>query len=97
MAAADEDHARSQDDGVKCGCRRAVACAKQRDRGQTAKRQRFELSRSSRVLKRSLDLTGAGVSTIVFAPLMLFTALAVRLDSKGSALFRQVRVGRDGE
>ncbi len=34
---------------------------------------------------------------IVSSPMMLVTALAIRLDSKGPALYKQVRVGLNGE
>jgi sugar transferase (PEP-CTERM system associated) len=36
------------------------------------------------------------VGMVVLSPLMLLTAIAVRLSSKGPALFRQRRVGRNG-
>jgi len=43
------------------------------------------------------NLFMAGVGMIVASPLMLLTAVAVRLSSPGPALYRQVRVGRDGQ
>lgn len=46
--------------------------------------------------KRALDVVGAAVGLIALAPLFLGLALAVRLDSPGAAIFRQQRVGRDG-
>jgi exopolysaccharide biosynthesis polyprenyl glycosylphosphotransferase len=54
------------------------------------------LSRPARLLKRSFDLTGATIGLVLTAPLMLAIAVAIRLDSPGPILFRQVRVGRDG-
>ena len=56
----------------------------------------FGLSPSSRLLKRSFDLAVTSVGVLLAAPLMGAIALAIRLDSKGPVLFRQVRVGRDG-
>jgi lipopolysaccharide/colanic/teichoic acid biosynthesis glycosyltransferase len=50
----------------------------------------------SRVVKRAADVVGAGLALVLLAPLMLLTALAIRLDSKGPALFAQRRVGRHG-
>jgi exopolysaccharide biosynthesis polyprenyl glycosylphosphotransferase len=38
----------------------------------------------------------AAIGLILMSPLMLLTALAVRLSSSGSILYRQVRVGLDG-
>jgi lipopolysaccharide/colanic/teichoic acid biosynthesis glycosyltransferase len=46
--------------------------------------------------KRLFDLLGAAVSLVLLAPLMAAIALAIRLDSRGPALFRQERVGRHG-
>lgn len=46
--------------------------------------------------KRLFDVVVALISLALLAPLMLLIAVAVRLDSPGPALFRQVRVGRHG-
>src|SRR5207302_2605197 len=54
------------------------------------------LSRSSRMLKRALDVVGSAVLLILFAPLMMLTALAIKLDSRGPVLFGQDRIGRHG-
>jgi exopolysaccharide biosynthesis polyprenyl glycosylphosphotransferase len=56
----------------------------------------FGLSRSSRVIKRGLDLVGSGVMLIVLSPMMTMAAIAIKLDSHGPVFFRQHRVGRDG-
>jgi lipopolysaccharide/colanic/teichoic acid biosynthesis glycosyltransferase len=48
-------------------------------------------------LKRSLDVVGALVALVLAGPLMLAVALAIRLTSKGPALFKQVRVGQGGK
>jgi len=53
-------------------------------------------SRAGRVTKRTLDLMGALIALAVFGPLMILAALAIKLDSRGPALFRQTRIGRDG-
>jgi exopolysaccharide biosynthesis polyprenyl glycosylphosphotransferase len=57
----------------------------------------FGLSRSSYFLKRAFDLVGASVVLVAMAPLMAAIALAIKLTSPGPVLFRQTRVGRDGE
>ncbi len=46
--------------------------------------------------KRVFDLVGAAVLLLLAAPVMLLAALAVRLQSRGPVLFRQVRAGRNG-
>jgi exopolysaccharide biosynthesis polyprenyl glycosylphosphotransferase len=58
--------------------------------------RRFGLSRSSYALKRAFDLAGSGLALVVSTPAMLAIALAIRLESGGSAFFRQTRVGKDG-
>jgi lipopolysaccharide/colanic/teichoic acid biosynthesis glycosyltransferase len=56
----------------------------------------FGLSWSSRVVKRSLDLVGAGLGLLLLAPLFGVVALAIKLDSPGPVFFCQERVGRGG-
>jgi len=46
--------------------------------------------------KRSVDLVLAALALVVLIPLMALVALLVRLTSPGPAVFRQLRVGRDG-
>jgi exopolysaccharide biosynthesis polyprenyl glycosylphosphotransferase len=58
--------------------------------------RRFGLSRSSRALKRTFDIAVGGTLTLILSPLLLAISLAILLDSKGSVLFHQTRVGRDG-
>ncbi len=53
------------------------------------------ISRSSRLLKRTLDLAGASILLTLTAPLLLVIAVLVRRDSRGEALFRQKRLGMD--
>jgi exopolysaccharide biosynthesis polyprenyl glycosylphosphotransferase len=54
------------------------------------------IPRSSRWLKRGMDIAGAAVLLIVTAPLMAVVAAAVKLDGGGPVLFRQRRIGRGG-
>jgi exopolysaccharide biosynthesis polyprenyl glycosylphosphotransferase len=58
---------------------------------------RFELPRASRRLKRGIDLAASVIGLVVIGPLLAIIAVAIRIDSKGPILFRQTRVGRDGE
>jgi exopolysaccharide biosynthesis polyprenyl glycosylphosphotransferase len=57
---------------------------------------RFDLTRSSRVVKRALDLAGAAIGLLLAAPVLVLIALAIRLDSRGPVFFLQTRVGRGG-
>lgn len=56
-----------------------------------------ELPPVQAALKRLLDIVVATSLLVVFAPLMIGIAIAIRLDSKGPALFKQVRVGKHGQ
>ncbi|WP_298241365.1 undecaprenyl-phosphate glucose phosphotransferase [uncultured Bradyrhizobium sp.] len=62
----------------------------------TAELRRAPLSWKERALKRALDLAGASAALVVFAPVMLVTALLIKLSSKGPVFFRQTRHGFGG-
>lgn len=55
--------------------------------------QRGPLSRVEQLSKRLFDVFGASVGLIVLAPLMLLTAIAIKMDSPGPVFFRQRRNG----
>jgi lipopolysaccharide/colanic/teichoic acid biosynthesis glycosyltransferase len=48
-------------------------------------------------LQRTLDLVIAVPAVILTAPLIAVLAVLIRLESRGGALFKQVRAGRGGE
>ena len=50
----------------------------------------------SMVLKRGFDVAVSGLILAIAAPIILVTALLVKLDSPGPAFYRQTRVGRYG-
>lgn len=54
------------------------------------------LSRSDRIMKRTVDVGLSLLLLILSIPLMIMIAGAIRFDSKGPILFRQPRVGKDG-
>jgi len=56
----------------------------------------FRASRLTRFVKRTLDLALSIIGVLLGAPLMALTALAVKLDSRGPALYSQERVGENG-
>lgn len=47
-------------------------------------------------LKRGMDLIGSTMGLMLLSPLMLLTALAIRLESKGPVFYSQIRMGLDG-
>jgi exopolysaccharide biosynthesis polyprenyl glycosylphosphotransferase len=55
------------------------------------------LSRSSRMLKRGMDIVGAGLLLLLTSPLIAAAAVAIKFDSPGPVFFRQTRIGRGGQ
>jgi exopolysaccharide biosynthesis polyprenyl glycosylphosphotransferase len=49
-----------------------------------------------RLFKRAFDIVFSFVAIVLSSPIMLITAIAIKLDSKGPVFFKQVRVGRNG-
>ena len=52
--------------------------------------------RRGHALNRAADVAIAGVALAVASPVLALAALAVKLTSRGPALYRQTRVGKDG-
>ena len=48
-------------------------------------------------MKRVFDVTVCALFLLFFWPILLIVILAIRLQSPGSAVFRQVRVGKNGQ
>lgn len=55
------------------------------------------LSEYQRLVKRIFDLVVGTIIQIFVAPVMIIIALAIKLDSKGPILFKQLRVGENGK
>ncbi|MCX6639567.1 MAG: sugar transferase [bacterium] len=49
------------------------------------------------LLKRVMDVTVAGLSIVMLAPIMAMIAILIRRDSPGPVLFKQERVGLNGK
>jgi lipopolysaccharide/colanic/teichoic acid biosynthesis glycosyltransferase len=47
-------------------------------------------------LKRAIDILGALVGLILFSPIMLATAIAIKMTSPGPIIFKQTRFGKRG-
>lgn len=50
-----------------------------------------------KILKRIFDIVTSILGIIITSPIMLITALAIRLDSNGSIIYKNERVGNDGK
>jgi lipopolysaccharide/colanic/teichoic acid biosynthesis glycosyltransferase len=51
-------------------------------------------SRWAMIACRALDIVGSAVLLVILMPLLLAIAIAIRIDSRGTPLFRQTRLGR---
>jgi len=49
------------------------------------------------VTKRIMDIVGSALALLLFAPILLLIAIAIKLTSEGPVFFRQKRVGQYGE
>jgi undecaprenyl-phosphate galactose phosphotransferase/putative colanic acid biosynthesis UDP-glucose lipid carrier transferase len=58
--------------------------------------QRAPLSKIERTAKRALDLAAAGVGLVTLLPLLAVVSAAIKIDSRGPAIFRQARRGFNG-
>ncbi len=47
--------------------------------------------------KRGMDIVVSGIGLIIVSPIMLLTAILIKIDSPGKVLFMQERIGKDGK
>jgi Undecaprenyl-phosphate glucose phosphotransferase len=64
---------------------------------RTLQLYRPPLSAFELIIKRAFDLVCATVGLIIISPLLLITSIAIKIDSAGPVLFRQVRHGFNNE
>jgi len=55
----------------------------------------FEKSRARRFIKYTLDLILSFVLLVIFLPVIIITAILIKIDSRGPVFFSQERVGKD--
>lgn len=55
--------------------------------------KRTPLDGWGKIIKRTFDIIGAAVCIIIFSPVMLAVAMAVKLDSSGPVIYKNERVG----
>src|SRR4051794_201256 len=56
----------------------------------------MQFSRTVRMLKRTFDILASGLGLLAISPILIASAIAVKLDSRGPVFFRQARQGRGG-
>lgn len=57
----------------------------------------FEISEEDNLIKRLMDIIFSLILIIIASPLMIVTALLVKLTSPGPVLYKQVRITKDGK
>jgi exopolysaccharide biosynthesis polyprenyl glycosylphosphotransferase len=57
----------------------------------------FRPTRFGLAMKRLLDVVFSIIALLLVAPIMLITAIAIRIDSPGPVFYRQQRVGKGGK
>jgi len=57
----------------------------------------FHVRAALRLYKRIFSLILGSLAIVITSPIMLLAAIAVRLDSKGPAIFKQTRIGEHGK
>lgn len=63
-----------------------------------AKKRRWRMTlRIALLLKRLMDICGAIIALILFSPIIIATAILVKLEDQGPVFFRQQRVGQGGK
>ncbi len=55
------------------------------------------MHRHSAALTRAIDIVGSGCALLLLSPLLILTAILIRLEDRGPIFFKQVRVGLDGK
>ena len=55
------------------------------------------MSTSGKLTKRILDVTISLFTLIILSPLLILVSALIKLDSKGSVFYKQIRVGRRGK
>ncbi len=75
----------------------ADACNFDIGRASTIELVRPPLSNAEVLLKRSIDLAGAGIGLVLLSPLLAVVALLIKLDSPGPVIFSQRRYGFNQE
>lgn len=61
-------------------------------------KEKIENQKNYLIVKRAMDLIGSLVGIILLSPLFLVVVLLIKFkDRKGSVIFKQLRVGKDGK
>lgn len=62
----------------------------------TADNNKIEDKTAYHIHKRIFDFLCSGIALVILFPLLLVVSLLIRIESKGSAIYAQQRIGKDG-
>ena len=87
--------------GSEAGRKRSATCSRllaMADLGasSTTEVRSSRPPRSTMAIKRVVDITVAAGALTLTLPLLIVSAIAIKIDSKGPVFFRQVRIGKNG-
>ena len=54
-------------------------------------------SKAYLIAKRITDVLFSGIGLIILSPVFVIVAIAIKLDSKGPIIFKQIRIGKDSK
>ncbi len=57
----------------------------------------YEQKKTYLILKRIFDFISSLIGLIIFSPILIIIAIAIKLDSKGPIVFGHTRIGKDGK
>jgi len=57
----------------------------------------FNEIRINRIIKRIIDIIGSSISLVALSPLFLLITAAIKINSPGKAIFKQIRLGKNGK
>ncbi|MGL5354395.1 MAG: sugar transferase, partial [Clostridium sp.] len=55
------------------------------------------MNKINRFVKRIFDITTSGIGIVILSPIFIGVSIAIKLGSKGDVLFKQLRVGKNGQ
>ena len=58
---------------------------------------KFGPNQAERIVKRFIDIIGSLILIIIASPIMLVTAIAIKVNDKGDVFFKQARLTKDGK
>ena len=59
--------------------------------------EQYQLTKKQEVEKRIFDIILSIIAIVITSPIMLFIAIAIKVDSKGKIIYKQKRITKSGK